>query len=79
MSETKIKSIDFNKIIPEATAAVYKIKDLEKRQSTKIMFPKFGTVDFTKLSIPRAAQLVSLKAPFIEKKVKNEVPASTSK
>jgi len=79
MSENQIKPIDFNKVLPAATADQYKIKGLEKQQSTKIVFHKHGTVDFKTLSLERAAQLVKQGAPFIEKKAKNEGGDKSSK
>jgi hypothetical protein len=77
MAEDKV--IDLNKVLPAATSEKYKISNLEGRNSTRLFFAKFGTIDFTKLSVAKAALLVEQKAPFISEKKKNEAPAAPGK
>lgn len=71
--------VDLNKTLPAETAAEYKITGLDKNQSTKIFFPKYGVIDFKTLSLKKAAHLVKVEAPFISKKKKNDGAASESK
>lgn len=71
--------VDFNKVLPAETAAEYKISGLDKNQSTKIFFPKYGTIDFKTLSVKKAEHLVKVGAPFISKKKKNEGATGESK
>ena len=78
MSSKQPKGLDLNKVLPAETAEQYKVVGLETRQSTKVVFAKFGEVDFKTLSIKSAEALIKKGAKFIEKKAKNE-PKPTSK
>jgi hypothetical protein len=66
-----MSKLDLNKALPAETAAEYKISGLEKNQSTKILFPKYGVVDFSKLTLKKAEHLLKVGAPFISKKKKD--------
>lgn len=74
-----MSKLDLNKELPAETAAEYKISGLEKNQSTKVWFPKYGVVDFKTLSLKKAEHLVKVKAPFISKKQKNDGDPKTGK
>lgn len=74
-----MSKVDLNKALPAETAAEYKITGLEKNQSTKIFFPKYGVIDFTTLSLKKAEYLVLIKAPFISKKETDGKSTSKSK
>lgn len=72
MSSKEPKGVDLNKALPAETAEQFKVVGLENRQSTKVVFPTFGEVDFKSLSIKTAEALIKKGAKFIEKKAKNE-------
>jgi hypothetical protein len=73
MSKSKYLTIkDFNDALPKEVASLFKIKSLENKTSLIIVFHEFGKVDFSKLSIERAQQLVGNKAYFIELKPKTK-------
>lgn len=74
-----MSKVDLNKSLPAETAAEYKVSGLDKNQSTKIFFPKYGVIDFATLSLKKAEYLVKVKAPFISKKDKDGSAASKSK
>jgi hypothetical protein len=78
MSDKQPKGLDLNKALPAETAEQFKVVGLETRQSTKVVSPKYGEVDFKTLSIKTAESLIKKGFPFIVKKAKNE-PAATSK
>jgi hypothetical protein len=72
MGKQEITPIDYNKVIPKETAERFKIVGLKDNQSTRIVFHKIGTVDFTTLTIADAEVLIKKGATFIqEKKAKN--------
>jgi len=70
MAKSKyVTASDVNKVLPEATAAKYEITAWpEKRNSTRVVFHKFGLVDFSKLHVSRADQLYKQKFPHLKKK-----------
>ncbi len=72
MSAKQPKGLDLNKVLPAETAEKFKVEGLETRQSTKVVFPKYGEVDFKTLSIKTAEALIKKGFPFIVKKAKNE-------
>ena len=73
MSKSKYLTIkDFNDALPKEVASLFKIKSLENKTSLIIVFHEFGKVDFSRLSIERAQQLVGNKAYFIELKPKTK-------
>jgi len=75
-----IVAIDFNKVLPKETAELYKIKGLEKNQSTRIVFDKIGLVDFATLKVEDAKNLIKKGATFIvEKPAKHEGSDKKSK
>lgn len=73
MSKSKYLTIkDFNDALPKEVASLFKIKSLENKTSLVIVFHLYGKVDFSKLSIEKAQQLVDSKAYFIELKPKTK-------
>jgi hypothetical protein len=56
---------DFNKALPAETAKLFKVVGMKKRTSLKLVWPKWGVVDFQNLSVARATQLVNMKFPFL--------------
>lgn len=60
---------DLNKVIPAKTAVFFRIKLKDHPNVTKIVFHKYGEVDFKNLSIEHAERLVNLGAEFISRRV----------
>lgn len=60
---------DLNKVIPAKTAALYRVKLKDYPNVTKIVFHKYGEVDFKSLSTEHAERLVNLGAEFISRRV----------
>jgi hypothetical protein len=60
---------DLNKVIPAKTSALFRIKLKDYPRVTKIVFHKYGEVDFKNLSIEHAERLVNLGAEFISRRV----------
>lgn len=80
MSENKrLMSTDFNDALPKETAELYRIINMDNRTSTKVLLPKFGKVDFTKISVKQAEYFVRQKATFIELKIKQKPEPKPSK
>lgn len=67
---------DFNKVLPKEVAEKFAVTShIGKRSSTRVLFHKYGLVDFKSITLKRAIQLVQQGAPFIEVKpetVENE-------
>ena len=57
---------DYNKALPGETAKLFKVVSMGKRTSTKILFSKYGMVDFTTLSVQYAQRLVNKGFPYLE-------------
>jgi hypothetical protein len=73
---------DFNAALPAETKEKYAIKGMTKRSTLCIYSQKYGHIDFSKLSVARAAQLVKMGAPFIEEvkpKSNSKTPEAGSK
>lgn len=69
-----ISLVEFNKSLPTETAEKFKVIGLDKQTSKRIVFAKFGTVDFTTLTVDIATILVKKGFPYLEVK-----PAKKSK
>jgi len=63
---------DFNKALPADVKAIVKVVDLEKQTSTRILFAKYGVVDFSKLSIAKANLLLAQGFPYLKEITKAE-------
>lgn len=73
MSENKrLTNAEFNDILPKETQELYRIINMDNRTSTKVLLPKFGKVDFSKISVKQAEYFIRQKATFIELKVKTK-------
>lgn len=54
-----------NKVLPEDVKAVYKVVNIGKRSTKSIYLPKFGIIQFDKISLKKAEQLVKNKFPYL--------------
>lgn len=70
----KLFAADKNKLLPEKTAAIYKVVGMEDR-SPKIYTAKWGFVDFRTLTIPASKQLIKQGFPFLEIRKTNAAKA----
>lgn len=59
------KQFDMNKVLPEETRELFTVRLERNRNVTKVHFAKYGEVDFKKLSVRAAQNLVNLGAYFI--------------
>lgn len=64
----KSEGLDLNSVLPAETAEKYTVIPSKDQKSTRVVFHLYGEVDFRKLSVHRAAQLVKQGAPFIKEK-----------
>lgn len=61
----KNAKFDHNSILPADVAERFVVKLTRETLATKILFPKYGVVDFKTLSLKKAQSLVNLGAEFI--------------
>ena len=57
---------EFNKALPTETAKRFKVVGLKKRATLSIYFAKWGQVNFPKLSVKRAEQLIKQDFPYLK-------------
>lgn len=77
MAKSTYSAKDLNSLLPADTKELFQIVKLEKESSSRIVFHKFGEVDFKTLSIPSAEQLVKQGAEWIER-VKSKAKGTES-
>lgn len=87
MSEKKEKTLAelredaFNKKqaswLPDKTRELFKLQGIDEGSSPRKYYPGFGEINFTKLSIAKAEQLVKMKFPYLVK-INKRTASSTS-
>jgi hypothetical protein len=63
-----ISLVEFNKALPTETAEKFKVVGLDKQTTKRIHFAKFGSIDFTTLTVESATVLVKKGFPYLEVK-----------
>ena len=60
--------------LPKEVKECFKVVGLNRKSSTRILFPKYGIVDFKRLTLKKANHLHKMKFPYLEavKSVKPE-------